>query len=339
MIKMRRGPVAWPHFLLRCVRGELPAADFTDNYEKFLDLIPTISFIFSLENPYRRSHILNISELESRTGITKQNIRFYEKRGLLSPERNVQNNYREYTDADVRTLQVIKVLRKLDVPIHEIHHILTGETALPAAMEAQLAKLQEKQRELDASIDVCKSLLHTELCTLDADRVLKRMEKLEEKGGIFMSIVDDYRKVAKAQAKKSFSFTPDTMVQSPREFTDALFQYADENKLDLIIKKESMYPVFEINGVEYTAERTFRQARPPVAYIVCTMTRPEEADAEDEDVPETRKTVMRLFNKYMAVIIMFFVILLVNPGLFRYWWWWAMFIALAPIICRLWRIK
>lgn len=282
---------------------------------------------------------MNISELESRTGITKQNIRFYEKRGLLSPERNARNNYREYTENDVRTLRIIKVLRKLDVSIDEIHRILSGETALPAVMEIHLTKLQEEQRELEAGIEVCKSLRHTELYALDADRVLRKMEELEERGGVFMRIVDDYKKVAKAQERKSFSFMPDTPVQNAREFTDALFRYADENQLNLVVKKESMYPVFEIDGVEYTAERTFRQVRPPVAYIVCTMTHPEEADVEDEDVPMIRKMLLRFFNKYMMLLIMILIMLLLNPEIFHYWWGWAICIAFAPIVYRMWRIK
>lgn len=49
---------------------------------------------------------MNINELEKRTSITKQNIRFYEKRGLLNPSRNTVNNYREYTEADVEILQI-----------------------------------------------------------------------------------------------------------------------------------------------------------------------------------------------------------------------------------------
>lgn len=37
---------------------------------------------------------MNINELERLTGITKQNIRFYEKKELLHPARNSINNYR-----------------------------------------------------------------------------------------------------------------------------------------------------------------------------------------------------------------------------------------------------
>lgn len=56
---------------------------------------------------------MNINELERLTGITRQNIRFYEKKGLLYPKRNPENNYREYTEEDVTTLKTIKLLRKL----------------------------------------------------------------------------------------------------------------------------------------------------------------------------------------------------------------------------------
>lgn len=51
---------------------------------------------------------MNIHELERLTDISKQNIRFYEKRGLLHPERNELNNYRQYMQEDVKTLLNIK---------------------------------------------------------------------------------------------------------------------------------------------------------------------------------------------------------------------------------------
>ena len=66
---------------------------------------------------------MNINELENKTGVTKQNIRFYEKKGLLHPKRNSLNNYREYTQEDLRTLQMIKMLRRLDMSLEEIHRV------------------------------------------------------------------------------------------------------------------------------------------------------------------------------------------------------------------------
>lgn len=282
---------------------------------------------------------MNISELEARVGITKQNIRFYEKRGLLHPARDVENNYRSYTEEDVEALCAIKVLRKLDISIEDIRSIFLGEKALSCVLEEQLLMLDSRRKELDASIEMCRTLQGIELDSLDAGQVLIRMEEMEQKGGTFMSIIDDYRKVAKGQSKRSFVFTPDTMVENKQEFTEALFQYADKNHLNLVITKESMYPVFEIDGVEYTASREWRPGRPPVAYVVCTMTHPEEADSEDADVPKERKLFLRFFNKYMGLILILVFILITRPEILSHWWGWAILISFAPLAYRMLRMR
>ena len=102
---------------------------------------------------------MNINELERLTGITKQNIRFYEKKGLLHPARNSENNYREYTKEDLTRLKAVKLLRKLDLPLEDIRKILQDEELLSEALSQHLKTLQEKQQELSACIDVCNNLL------------------------------------------------------------------------------------------------------------------------------------------------------------------------------------
>ena len=52
---------------------------------------------------------MKINEVETRVGITKKNIRFYEEKGLVSPKRNDTNGYREYSEEDVEILQKAKV--------------------------------------------------------------------------------------------------------------------------------------------------------------------------------------------------------------------------------------
>ena len=93
---------------------------------------------------------MNINELENLTGVTKQNIRFYEKKGLLHPKRNSLNNYREYTGEDLRILQVIKMLRKLDMPLEEIHQILEEEIPIGTAIQKHLEDLVRKKTELES---------------------------------------------------------------------------------------------------------------------------------------------------------------------------------------------
>lgn len=103
---------------------------------------------------------MNINELERLTGITKQNIRFYEKKELLHPARNSDNNYREYTQEDLTILKAIKLLRKLDLSLEDIRRILQEEAPLAETLAQHLKALQEKQQELSACIDVCRNLLY-----------------------------------------------------------------------------------------------------------------------------------------------------------------------------------
>lgn len=251
---------------------------------------------------------MNIHELEQMTGITRQNIRFYEKKGLLHPARNAANNYRQYTQEDVETLRVIRILRRLDMPIEEIYGVLAQEILLEDALQRHLQILTEKKKELESGISVCRKLAHTSLAELDADRVLREMEEMEKEGGIFMSIINDYRQVKREDGLKTFSFIPDTMVRSPQEFTDALLAYARENDLDLTITQESMNPVFEIDQVEYTASRTFGRFG---AEVHCSMTHPELV--EDGNVSERKRKIFRFISRYMVVFFLI-VFLVVTRG-------------------------
>lgn len=249
---------------------------------------------------------MNIQELEKRTGITKQNIRFYEKKGLLHPKRNDSNNYREYTSKDEKTLKTVLMLRKLDVSIEDIRNVLEEKISLEELMQRHLKELEKRQTELRAGISICKELIHTGLSTLDTDAVLEEMEKMEAQGGKFMTILDDYRKFAKTERKRTFSFVPDNMALTPAEFTEALLKYADENHLDLVILKEGMHPVFQIDGTEYTAERRFGRFG---ADIRCTMTHPEELGEEWKTVSDGRRKWFRICRACLipAALLVYFI--------------------------------
>ena len=53
---------------------------------------------------------MTIKEMETRSGLTRANIRFYEAEGLLTPQRR-PNGYRDYSEEDLAELQRIKLLR------------------------------------------------------------------------------------------------------------------------------------------------------------------------------------------------------------------------------------
>ena len=198
---------------------------------------------------------MNINELERLTGITRQNIRFYEKKELLHPKRNPENNYRDYSEKDVTTLKTIKLLRKLDFSLEDIHSVLSEEIPFHLLLEQHIKELQARQQQLKSCIDICSDLLQTDTETLDVDGTLEKMDQIERNGGMFMSIIKDYKRYTAAQRKRSFSFQPDTMVLNPGEFLEALFLYANENNQNLEIIKEGMYPIFKLDGVEFAIRR------------------------------------------------------------------------------------
>ena len=80
---------------------------------------------------------LNTKQIEELTGITRQNIRYYERQGLLEPARDTGNAYRDYSEEDLRRLKLIKMLRMLDMPIKEIGQVLDGTLPLKEAAARQ----------------------------------------------------------------------------------------------------------------------------------------------------------------------------------------------------------
>lgn len=143
------------------------------------------------------------------------------------------------------------------------------------------------------------------LASLDIDAKLSEIEKKEKEGAVFSDILHDFMEVARAVEKSAFGFVPDTMIQTPQEFTDALFHYANENNLNLIITKEGMYPEFTINGVEYTAHREFSRFG---AVIRCRAIHPEELEPANVST-SARKVYKVLWKAIIPAFIFLFILL------------------------------
>lgn len=132
---------------------------------------------------------MKINEVEQLVGVTKRNIRFYEKEGLLSPGRT-DNGYRDYGEADVEALRKIKLLRKLDVPLEEIRRMQQGTLTLTDGVRRHIIQLERAQDNLATMRSLCQELAESgeQLASLDAGRWLEKMERMEEGGTQFMNI-------------------------------------------------------------------------------------------------------------------------------------------------------
>lgn len=215
----------------------------------------------------------NIKEAEQLTGISSQNIRYYEKQGLLCPARNEENSYREYSDNDIERLKLIRLFRKLGMPIEELRRLLNGEVDLRSAVEMQEKRLESQRNELNNALDFCKKIHEAQLADFGVDRYLQQMEEDERSGSVFMQFINDYKEIVRSEAVREFSFMPDTRCDTPDEFEEALLKYAAENKARISFSRKGMSPDFFMDGVEYHAYRT--SGRYGIV-VHCEMKQPED---------------------------------------------------------------
>jgi len=136
---------------------------------------------------------VKINEVEQVVGISKRNIRFYEKEGLLAPSRNNTNGYRDYEQDDVVLLKKIKLMRKLAIPIEEILKIQNGILTMEDALLRHLIKLERDSKNLEQIKLLCAQMSNSDeqLKTMDPDKYLEQIDKMEKEGTRFMNINKD----------------------------------------------------------------------------------------------------------------------------------------------------
>lgn len=145
---------------------------------------------------------MRIQEVEQQVGITKKNIRFYEKEGLLKPQRNLENGYRDYREEDVEVLKRIKLLRRLAVPLEEIRRVQSGAMSLEGVLKRHMIALEEQSSNLLKVQAVCEKLMEKreQYALLDTDTWLAELEKLEKEGTLFVDVKKQDRKRKKQGA-------------------------------------------------------------------------------------------------------------------------------------------
>lgn len=277
---------------------------------------------------------MNIKKAEELTGVSRQNIRFYEREGLLHPDRNAENDYREYNDTHIHTLKLIRAMRMLDMPLDRIRSVLEGELSPADAAAEQQQKLKQQQAQLAAAIRFCEEWTSlSALENMDVDAVLARMEQPENSRSLFQQWREDYRKVVLSEQQKAFTFIPDEGVTTPQEFTNALFSYANQHNLDLVVTKEGMYPEFTIGGIEYRAQRIFTVVhRMPLALIRCSVKYPEDFEP---DVPPVRKKLMKILRLWWIFTIYGLILVWMVfswEGLFSGWEGWVLVISFGALL-------
>lgn len=105
---------------------------------------------------YRTGELLNY------LGISRDTLRFYEEKGLLSPNKNTENNYRNYDIFDVYTIMIIDYYKKRGMTIQEIQGLLK---------DCDISRMQSL---LDTKKHELEKLIYQQQC------MLKRIEDTKE---------------------------------------------------------------------------------------------------------------------------------------------------------------
>ena len=110
--------------------------------------------------------MLSIKEFSDFTGLPESTLRYYDKIGLLSPELRGENRYRYYTPMQAFTVEYLKVLIKVGVPLSIIKDMHKNRTP-----HSVLALLTKQEQKLDAQLhdlQTAYSILHTYRNTIQA---------------------------------------------------------------------------------------------------------------------------------------------------------------------------
>ncbi|WP_176555849.1 MerR family transcriptional regulator [Virgibacillus ndiopensis] len=103
---------------------------------------------------------MHIKEVAKRLNTTARSIRFYEEKGLISPIKDAENDYRTFTDNDMMRLSTILALREIGISVENIREILEDpEMNIKQYLTIQRSALFEKWIEIKDMIETIDKMV------------------------------------------------------------------------------------------------------------------------------------------------------------------------------------
>lgn len=123
---------------------------------------------------------MTIKEVEKQTGLSRFNVRFYEKEKLIVPVRNESNGYRNYSDSDIENIKKIAYLRTLGISIEDIRNIILEKSTLREVIRKQNDMLKIQIGDLNRAKKLCEKMLDEENIEYSDLKVEQYVAELEE---------------------------------------------------------------------------------------------------------------------------------------------------------------
>ncbi|MDR1815827.1 MAG: MerR family transcriptional regulator [Clostridiales Family XIII bacterium] len=104
--------------------------------------------------------LLTIKEFAELVGVSHATLRYYEDLGLMAPAVRADNGYRYYDPIQILSFNILKILRKLDIPIKDIQQMMPKRSP-----EFVLQMLEDQERLINLKLDWLReayAILHME---------------------------------------------------------------------------------------------------------------------------------------------------------------------------------
>lgn len=108
---------------------------------------------------------LKINTVSKLVKMTPDAIRFYEKQKIINPKRSEENNYREFTLAEIRTLNDCRNLKNIGFSLEEIGQLMKEGTA--AGMEQAYQKKEKEILDQIEDLRIALERLHINMSAKD----------------------------------------------------------------------------------------------------------------------------------------------------------------------------
>jgi DNA-binding transcriptional MerR regulator len=106
-----------------------------------------------LKTAVAKSDMHQIGAVAERVGLSLRTVRYYEEKGLITPEERTDGGFRLYTDENIERLQLIMQMKPLGFSVEEMRELLDARDALWSSDTPD----GDRQRAADQLVEFARS--------------------------------------------------------------------------------------------------------------------------------------------------------------------------------------
>ena len=96
---------------------------------------------------------MTIKEVSEKFNLSKDTLRFYEKKGLIGPVKKTKSGIRDYEGQDLKRIEFIKCMRNAELPIDVLKKYIDLYKSGKETKEERKKLLENQQKIIKAKID------------------------------------------------------------------------------------------------------------------------------------------------------------------------------------------